>query len=101
MNGLPVMLSKKFCFLRLPLDIDEHEFFLPAEEFGRVVDSLSPEGWNQKGKIHNLTVHRGIQLLSRCREEILDMALGIDFAISPQEIEWVLPHITQAVNSNL
>jgi hypothetical protein len=87
MNGVPVLLSQKFCHLRLPLDLTEEELFLPPEEFTRAVSSLDSEGWNKTGGFNHITTHRGIQLLSRCREEILEMALGVDLALSPQEIE--------------
>lgn len=87
MNGVPVALSQKFCHLRLPLDLTEEELFLPPEELVRAVNNLDANGWNRKGEISHTTTHRGIQVLSRCREEILDMALGVDLAINPQEIE--------------
>jgi hypothetical protein len=87
MNGVPVALSQKFCHLRLPLDLTEEELFLPPDELARAVSNLDPDGWNRKGEISHVTSNRGIQILSRCREKILDIALGVDLAISPQEIE--------------
>ena len=87
MNGVPVTLSKKFCFLGLPLDLTEEELFLPPDKFARAISYLDHDGWNRNGDIRPMTSHRAIQLLSRCREEILEMALGVDLAISLQEIE--------------
>ena len=87
MNGVPVRLSKRFCMLSLPLDLTDEELFLPRQEFVTAVSNLGPEGWRRKGEVHNATWHRGIQLLSRCREDILEMALGVDLAITPQDIE--------------
>jgi hypothetical protein len=86
-NGVPVLLSKKSCDLRLPLDLTEEELFYPADELAKAVSNLDPNGWNKKSEVSIVTTHRGIQLLSRCREEILEMALGIDLAISPHDIE--------------
>ena len=89
MNGVPMSLSQRFCHLRQPLDLTEEELFLPREELLKAVSELDPDGWNRKGAVHLVTTHRGIQLLSRCREEILEIALGVDLAITPEQIECV------------
>jgi hypothetical protein len=90
MNGVPMSLSQRFCHLRLPLDLNEEELFLPQEELLRAVSELDPDGWNGKGEVYLVTTHRAIQILSRCREEILEIALSVDLAITPQQIECVV-----------
>lgn len=87
MNGVPVSLSKKFCHQRLPLDITEQSLFLPPAELARAVTNLDSQGWSRNGEITHVTAHRGIHILSRCREDILEIALGVDTAITPEEIE--------------
>lgn len=43
-NGLPPSLSKRFCSLQMPLDIDESELFVSQEEFADAIGKLSPDG---------------------------------------------------------
>ena len=87
LNGVPFFLSQKFVRLRLPLDLSEEDLFLPQEELVMAANQLDPNGWNTKGKIYRVTVHRATQVLARCREEILEVALGVDLIISPQQIK--------------
>lgn len=92
MNGVPVGLSYKFIHLRLPLDISEDDLFLPQRDLANLVSQLDPNGWNTKGEIYRMTMQRAIQVLSRCREDILELALGVDITIVPQQIEQVVEH---------
>jgi hypothetical protein len=87
MNGVPFSLSYKFTHLRLPLDISEQDLFLPKEELIRVADQLGPNGWNKSGHIYRATLLRAIVLMSKVREQILELALSVDLAINPQQIE--------------
>jgi hypothetical protein len=87
LNGVPFALSQKLVYLRLPLDLSDEELFLPQDQLVMATNQLDPNGWNMKGQIHHVTIQRGIQLLSRCREEILEVALGVDLIISLQQIK--------------
>jgi hypothetical protein len=87
MNGLPFSLSYKFARLHPPLDISGEDLFLPQEELVRAADQLDPSGWNRNGHIYHATTLRAIQLLLKCREDILELALSVDLAISPKQIE--------------
>ena len=87
MNGIPVSLSQKFVHLQLPLDLPEDALFQPQEDLARAVSQLDPNGWNSNGEIYFVTIHRGIQVLSRYLEEIIEIALSINLDISPQQIE--------------
>lgn len=87
MNGVPFSLSYKFTHLRLPLDLSEHDLFLPKEDLIRAADQLDPNGWDKSGRIYRATILRAIVLLSKVREQILELALSVDIAINPQQIE--------------
>lgn len=87
LNGVPFALSQKLVHLRLPLDLSDEELFSPQDRLVMATNQLDPNGWNMKGQIHHVTIQRGIQLLSRCREEILEVALGVDSIISLQQIK--------------
>jgi hypothetical protein len=43
-NGLPPSLSKRFCSLQIPLDIEESELFVSQGAFAEAVGKLSPSG---------------------------------------------------------
>lgn len=87
MNGVPFFLSRKLVHLPLPLDLSDEELFSCQEQLLKATSQLDSDGWNTKGQIHHVTIHRGIQLLSRCREEILEVALSVGTALSPQKIK--------------
>lgn len=90
MNGIPFSLSRKFVHLRLPLDLPEQDLFLPREDLMRIADRLHGDGWDTTGRIYRSTLLRVILLLSKYREQILELALSVDLAINPQQIEYVL-----------
>ena len=83
---MPFFLSQNFVRLHLPLDLSEEDLFLPQEELVKAANQLDHNGWNTNGKIYRVTVHRATQVLARCREDILEVALGVDLVISPQQI---------------
>lgn len=87
MNGIPVSLSQNFVHLQLPLDLPEEALFQPQEDLARAVSQLDSNGWNRNGEIYFVTIHRGIQVLSRYLEKIIEIALTVDLDISPQQID--------------
>lgn len=87
LNGTPVLLSRKYVHLRLPLDLPEDAISQTHENISRDANLLDPDGWNKKGEIYLMTSYRAVVVLSRCREEIIEIALGVDLVISPQQIE--------------
>ncbi|RDW72906.1 hypothetical protein BP6252_06813 [Coleophoma cylindrospora] len=99
MNGLPVSLSQKFIHLRLPLDISEDDLFQTPDELARICSELDSSGWNRDGETHYVTIHRAIQLLCRCREEILEVALSVGLAINSRQIEDLIARCRLAYDS--
>lgn len=87
LNGVPFALSQKLVHLRLPLDLSDDELFFPQNRLATASNQLDHNGWNTKGQIHHATIQRGIHLLSKCREEILEVALGVDLIISLEQIK--------------
>jgi hypothetical protein len=44
LNGTPLLLSKRFCYIQLPLDLNDDELFLSKEAFAEAVGRLGPDG---------------------------------------------------------
>ena len=79
LNGVPPLLTRVFCDLQPCLDLPAGAFFLPPDELARVISELNPDGWNTSpDTYHNATVLRAKLKLSLIREEILELALGVN-----------------------
>jgi hypothetical protein len=86
MDGTPPMLSRLYCDVKPCLDLSDEQLFLPRHEVFAAISNLSANGWNTDGKIYDVSVHRAIWQLSAIREEILELALGVNVLISENRI---------------
>lgn len=87
LNGIPPMLGRLYCDVKPCFDIADEEFFLPPHAFSVVVSRLDPNGWNTSGKMRNITVSRAIWQLSSVREEVLEIALGVNLLVTEERTE--------------
>ncbi|KAM3065299.1 hypothetical protein ACMFMF_011237 [Clarireedia jacksonii] len=82
LNGTPPGISRKYCRIYPALDLSDQELFLPRKEMQRVIqEGLDGDGWNIKGEIHAATWMRVALELHKVKEEILELALGVDVKV--------------------
>ncbi|KAE8452858.1 hypothetical protein EG329_013130 [Mollisiaceae sp. DMI_Dod_QoI] len=102
LNGLPPLLTRRFCDIQPCLDLPDEALLLPQEELALSVSQLDPNGWNTGSTYQLTTLLRARLQLSIFREEILELALGINVEVSVprikdmhrrcQEVYDTLPH---------
>jgi hypothetical protein len=86
LNGIPPLLSRLYCDVKPCLDLSEEQLYLPQPELQLAISKLDSNGWNTEGKIYRVSVARAKWLLSAIREEILEMALGVNILITEERI---------------
>lgn len=86
LNGLPPMLGRLYCDVRPPLDLSDDELFLPPHALAVAISRLDFNGWNTEGNMYDISVSRAIWQLSAVREEILELALGVNVLISDERV---------------
>jgi hypothetical protein len=91
LNGIPPMLGRLYCDVKPCLDIADEEFFLPPHAFSVVVSRLDPNGWNPSGNMYDISIARAIWQLCSVREEVLEIALGVNVQVTGERIESVWP----------
>ncbi|TVY78519.1 hypothetical protein LSUE1_G004109 [Lachnellula suecica] len=87
LNGIPPLLGRLYCDVKPCLDIADEELFLPVHAFAVVISRLDPNGWSTSGNIQNISVSRAIWQLCSVREEILELALGVNVLVTEARIE--------------
>lgn len=75
--GRPPRLLSKYCFVQLPLDLNEQELFMEGQELESALAGLDENGWKKNGEIGRSTWARVFLINALIREEILDLALSI------------------------
>lgn len=74
--GRPPRISRRYCSIQIPLDLDSDEYGLDGEELAKALAKLGPEGWNKDGKMRSSLWIRFFVLISLVREDILELSLG-------------------------
>ena len=74
--GRPPRMSKKFCCINLPLDIDEKCYSLSETALSRELKDIDHAGWNSQGHIRPSGVMRWSTITAMIREETLELLLG-------------------------
>jgi len=86
MDGTPPMLSRLYCDLKPCLDLSDEQLFAPRHEVYAAINRLTTDGWNADGNIYGVSVNRAIWQLCAVREEVLELALGVNVLISADRI---------------
>ncbi|KAJ5158838.1 Peptidase M19 renal dipeptidase [Penicillium coprophilum] len=74
--GRPPRMSKNFCRINLPLDIDENCYSLSDSALSAELEKLDHAGWNSEGHIRLSAVMRWSTVTAMIREETLELLLG-------------------------
>lgn len=91
LNGIPPMLGRLFVDIKPCLDVSEEQLFLPQEELAAEIAKLDASGWNTEGEIYPVTISRATWQLFVVREEILELALGVNVFIAERNITYDVP----------
>lgn len=74
--GRPPLLTRRFCCIKLPLDLDDTALVSDKDAFQEQTHSLDSNGWNQGGRIHSTSVLRFRMMVALIRDAILEIGLG-------------------------
>ncbi|KXG45678.1 Peptidase M19, renal dipeptidase [Penicillium griseofulvum] len=94
--GRPPRMTKKFCCIKLPLDIDEKCYSLSDTTLTRELEKLDLAGWNSQGHIRASAVMRWSTTTAMIREEALELLLGGNISNIQQRIIDLHHEINQA-----
>jgi hypothetical protein len=90
LNGVPPLLNRVFCNIQPCLDLPDEAIFWPKDELASAVSKLDPDGWDPTAEsYHNTTVLRAKVQISSVREEVLEIALGVNVDCSESRIKCV------------
>ncbi|CAH0002545.1 unnamed protein product, partial [Clonostachys byssicola] len=81
--GRPPLLTRRFCCIKLPLDLDDTALVSDKDAFQEQTRSLDSNGWNQRGRIYSSSILRFRMLVALLRDAILEIGLGYsdDFSL--------------------
>ncbi|KFY85283.1 hypothetical protein V500_08541 [Pseudogymnoascus sp. VKM F-4518 (FW-2643)] len=74
--GRPPRISKRFCCIHVPLDLEEEVYEYEREKLTNEMQSVDQNGWNTKGEIRKHAGRRWSMILAIIREDILEVLLG-------------------------
>ncbi|KAJ8101644.1 hypothetical protein POJ06DRAFT_194479 [Lipomyces tetrasporus] len=98
-NGRPPMLTLQYCIYRLPLDLSEDDLYGTPEEFASGKARLDSNGWDTSGRIHTTTWVRAQCLQIPIREEIVELAIGVNVHFTKQQIDNLNTKLDEVVAS--
>jgi chromatin structure-remodeling complex subunit RSC3/30 len=74
--GRPPRISRRYCSIQAPLDIEIADLALSDEELNVKLNQLDPDGWYHDGTMRRSAYMRTFLVISRIREDILEISLG-------------------------
>ena len=69
--GRPPRISRRYCSIQVPLDIEIADLALSKEDLNLKLSQLDPDGWNHDGTLRRSAYMRTFLVTSRIREDIL------------------------------
>ncbi|KAF5973525.1 hypothetical protein FBULB1_8271 [Fusarium bulbicola] len=74
----PPLLTRRFCFINLPLDLEESVLVSDKAAFQRQIQGLDQDGWNMNGRIYSSSLLRVRMMIALLRDQILEVASAQD-----------------------
>ena len=74
--GRPPRISRRYCSIQVPLDIEMADLALSDEDLGTKLGQLDSDGWYHDGTMRRSAYMRTFLITSRIREDILEVSLG-------------------------
>jgi len=87
--GRPPLLSRRFCSVELPLDIDDVALLKDKERFDRCRESLTLDGWATDGRFRAVTVLRIRMKIALIRDNILEFVMGYNCVHDNRDLLYV------------
>ncbi|KAG5808549.1 hypothetical protein H9Q74_002527 [Fusarium xylarioides] len=84
--GRPPLLTRRFCSIKSPLDLEESALLSDRATFRSKSQLLDQNGWNTDGRIYSSSLLRVRMMIALARDEILEVVLAQDGAYSIAEI---------------
>ncbi|EFQ25636.1 hypothetical protein CGRA01v4_02309 [Colletotrichum graminicola] len=81
-TGRPPALSRRYVSTPMPLDISDDVLMSDDETIAKAMGSLDALGWNTDGSLYSVTMWRVRYRFMQIRDEIFEIALGAESAIS-------------------
>jgi hypothetical protein len=75
-HGRPPRLTRSYCILQVPLDLNDTQIMLHGQELENVIASLDSNGWNKRDMIHRCTFARIFTANALLTEHILEISMG-------------------------
>lgn len=89
MNGTPPFLTRQFCQLIPCLDLPTEALYFPPAQLSQAISQLDENGWSRStDSYHYTTLLRAKVRHTSVREEILELALGINVDVSEARIKY-------------
>ena len=82
LNGIPPLLSKRYCDIEPCLDLDPTAPYQPPDKLSEAVTKLDVDGWNTEGNMFDTTLLRAKVQLSTLREDVLELSLGTNTPVT-------------------
>ncbi|KLO79029.1 uncharacterized protein LW93_4352 [Fusarium fujikuroi] len=76
--GRPPLLTRRFCSIKSPLDLEESALLSDKETFQRRSQLLDQDGWNTDGRIYSSSLLRVRMMIALARDEILEVVHAQD-----------------------
>ncbi|KAF5243408.1 hypothetical protein FANTH_8230 [Fusarium anthophilum] len=77
-SGRPPLLTRRFCFMNLPLDLEESVLLSDKAASQRQSQHLDQDGWNVNGRIYSSSLLRVRMMIALLRDQILEVAFAQD-----------------------
>lgn len=82
LNGIPPLLSKRYCDIEPCLDLNPTAPYQTPQELSESIARLDVDGWNTDGDFFDTTLLRAKVHLSTLREDVLELSLGANTPIT-------------------
>ena len=98
--GRPPRMSKRFCCINFPLDLDPEAYCIGGEALDRELSNLDANGWNTQGHIRTSAVMRWSIVTAMIREDTLELLLGQNIPDMPQRLGYVICSYVEPTNKH-
>jgi hypothetical protein len=96
LRARPPALTRLYCRYQVPLDLTEDQLYGSKENLDGAVSQLDENGWNTSGHISAISWSRALFMITPVREEILEIALGVENQTTQERPEYVEPFSLKA-----
>jgi len=89
-TGRPPALSRRYCAVQLPVDLDDEELMAEGGELEHLLSKLDSRGWRTDGKVTKRSLARAWYSSLLIRDEVLELSLGVAAGFSPERRDEIL-----------